>query len=67
MMGLRKLTHSKRFWTAVIGLVALVLNDLAISSDIQPDAIVTVIGVLIGGYSVQDTATALRKDSPQED
>ena len=58
MHGLSKLIHSKRFWSAIGTLVSLVVNELS-GRTIPPEWVITLGGILIGGYTAQDTAHAL--------
>ena len=51
--GIAKLMHSKRFWTTLGTLISLVANEV-FSANVQPEFIVMLGGILIGGYSVQD-------------
>jgi hypothetical protein len=63
-MGLLK---SKRFWSAVIGLIAIVVTsfvpELQPHIDIIVPGILGIVGVLIGGYSVEDALRA-RNEPP---
>ena len=56
---------SRRFWSAVIGLVAIIVTslvpDLQTHIDIIVPGILGIIGVLIGGYSLEDALMANRK------
>lgn len=53
---------SKRFWTALMGIISMVL--VAFVPELEPHmetlvpGILGVIGLLIGGYTVQDTIIA---------
>jgi len=57
------LFRSKRFWTAAIGLVVLVVSalvpTLADQLNIIAPTIVAIVGILIGGYSAEEVALAL--------
>ncbi len=63
------ITKSKRFWVALIGLGAMtatpdnanveMLNGIV---EIQ-DAVLVIVLALIGGYTVQDTASALKGEN----
>lgn len=61
--------RSKRFIAAFVGLLVMILvglfPDLESSQDTIIEAVVVVVGVLIGGYSVQD-AIATARDKRQE-
>ena len=56
---------SKRFWSGVIGLLAIIITglapDLQEHIDTMIPAIVSIVGFLIGGYALQDTASAMNK------
>lgn len=60
--------RSKRFIAAGVGLVVMLLvaaiPELEASEDIIIESLVVLIGVLIGGYSIQDAITAAR--GPQD-
>lgn len=70
----RKLARSKRFWTGLIGLFALMFSAFLPGleehlSTIQP-GIVAIVGTMIGGYSLEDFGRQLKKtplDPPQQD
>lgn len=68
MPQLPELLKSRRFWSAVIGLAMLVIvnlvPELAARQEELSAAIVIIVGMLIGGYSLEDTATALRGEPP---
>jgi hypothetical protein len=55
---------SRRFWSAVIGLIAIVVSglvpELQEHIDIIVPGILGIVGVLIGGYSVEDAVNAQR-------
>lgn len=59
---------SRRFWSAVIGLVAMVVSSLVPELrqhiDIIVPGIVGIVGILIGGYSLEDVVNA-SKGTPQ--
>lgn len=56
---------SRRFWSAVIGLVAMIVTGLV--PELQPHidiivpGIVGIVGILIGGYAIEDAVTAQRQ------
>lgn len=56
---------SKRFWSAVVGLVFMVLTQLVPDLKANQETLITgamiLIGLLIGGYSLEDAMTALNK------
>ena len=54
--GIAKLIRSKRFWTTLGTLVSLVANEV-FAANVQPEFIVMLGGILIGGYSVQDAVS----------
>ena len=56
-LAIGKLIRSKRFWSASMGLIVLIANKM-LGMDIDPAAIVVVVGMLIGGYAAEDTARA---------
>lgn len=64
-MAIPEIFKSKRFWSALVGLVMMVavnlVPDLADNADTLTAAILVVVGLLIGGYSVEDAAQAWRK------
>jgi len=55
---------SKRFYTMVVGLISLVLSsivpELSEHLDVIAPSIVAIVGILIGGYSAQDTAISYK-------
>ena len=53
--GIAKLMHSKRFWSAVGTLVSLIVNELS-GRNVPAEWIITLGGILIGGYTGQDVA-----------
>lgn len=59
---------SRRFWSAVIGLVAMVISSLVPEVrqhiDIIVPGIVGIVGILIGGYAIEDVVSA-SKNAPQ--
>lgn len=62
MQGLTNLKKSKRFWTAIIGLFLMVAVEFAPgladnAAQIQ-DTVLIIVGLLIGGYSLQDAAAS---------
>lgn len=61
-MNVPVIFKSKRFWSAVIGLIAMIITglvpELKEHIDIMIPAIVGIIGLLIGGYSIEDAITA---------
>ena len=69
MTNLLKITEiglfkSKRFWSAVVGLVLMIainfIPDLEVNADMLQDTILVIIGLLIGGYTVVDTMQAFK-------
>lgn len=54
---------SKRFWSALIGLAMMIIvafvPALQEHADLLIQAIIVVVGVLIGGYSLEDAARAM--------
>lgn len=59
-----KIFRSRRFWSALVGLIAMVVAglvpELREHIDVIVPGIVGIIGVLIGGYAIED-AVAARK------
>lgn len=53
----KQIWKSKRFWSAIVGLVMMVLvtyfPDL---KNLDPEMILILIGILIGGYTIEETA-----------
>ena len=60
--GIRKLVKSKRFWTLLGTMIVMVVNEVAPSVQIEPQWIVALGAMLIGGYSVQDAAREFGKN-----
>lgn len=58
-MNLPPIFRSKRFWSAVAGVITLILND-QFGLNINPDIIAAIALLLIGGYNLQDFANALQ-------
>lgn len=56
------LFRSKRFWSAVVGLIAMIavafIPELEQHMEQLVPAIVAIIGALIGGYAVEDVMNA---------
>lgn len=61
-MNIPELFKSKRFWSAVIGLVVLIASSLntqlADHLNVIAPTVIAIVGILIGGYSAEDVATA---------
>jgi hypothetical protein len=59
-----ELLKSKRFWSAIVGLVAIIVTafvpELQPHIDVIVPAILGIIGILIGGYTVEGAASAVR-------
>jgi hypothetical protein len=59
-----ELLKSKRFWSAIVGLIAIVVTAfvpaLQPHIDVIVPAILGIVGILIGGYTVEETASAVR-------
>jgi hypothetical protein len=57
-----ELFKSRRFWSGVVGIVMMVLvnfvPELANNADTLTTGILIVVGLLIGGYSVEDAMLA---------
>ena len=64
--GIPKLMKSKRFWSMLIGLIVSI--GAALHPDLQDNLqqlqpmILGIVGIAIGGYSVQDVARELGKN-----
>ena len=56
--GIAKLIQSKRFWTMLLGLITTIVAalqpDLSENLDKLSPMIISIIGITVGGYSVQD-------------
>lgn len=67
MEKLPSIFKSKRFWSAIIGLVFMIavefVPEVGTNADELQGSIMIVIGILIGGYSVQDAAAAFRGEN----
>lgn len=61
-MQLPNVLKSRRFWTGIIGVLMMALVQfvpgLTEHADVLTNAILILIGLLIGGYSLEDTAMA---------
>lgn len=57
--------QSKRFWSAVVGLIVIVVSalnpELRAHLDTIAPSVVTIIGVLVGGYTLEQTAQNWRE------
>jgi uncharacterized membrane protein len=55
---------SKRFWSAVVGLVFLVAGafhpEVEVNAEMFQEALLVIVGLLIGGYALEDAAAALK-------
>lgn len=64
--GIPKLMKSKRFWTLILGLIIMIVTEVSPQWGIdlrnQQTSILAVVGLAIGGYSLQDTARELNKN-----
>lgn len=66
MMNLTEigLFKSKRFWSAVVGLVLMIainfVPDLEANADMLQETILVIVGLLIGGYTVVDVTQAAK-------
>lgn len=66
MQNLPELFKSKRFWTAVSGIIAMIIVELVPTlADFDIAAIVLVVVSAIIGYSLEDYATA-RNAKPEK-
>ena len=65
-MELPDILRSKRFWSALLGLLAMVIISVAPSLqehiEILIPGVVGIIGILIGGYAVEDAVQANRHE-----
>jgi uncharacterized membrane protein len=63
-MILHPLLKSKRFWAAVVGLVFMIvgafLPDLDLTAEMYSEAVLTLIGMLIGGYAAEDVVKSFK-------
>ena len=61
-MSMPEIFKSRRFWSAVIGLFAMIVTglvpELKEHIDIIVPGIVGLVGILIGGYAIEDAVTA---------
>jgi hypothetical protein len=69
-MTIPPLFKSKRFWSALVGIILLIVTELSPDlgsafSGIQ-EHILLIIGLLIGGYAIEDAIEAWRKDPPAQ-
>ena len=59
--------RSKRFWTALLGVVSMLLvafvPELEAHVDTLTPGILAVVGLLIGGYTVQDSISAYQGEN----
>lgn len=66
-MSVPDLFRSKRWWSAVVGLVFMAavhfIPALAADQDTLTKSALIIIGLLIGGYSVEDAVTATQQPS----
>jgi hypothetical protein len=64
-----KLFKSRRFWTAAIGLGLMVATafvpNLEANAELYTGAIVTVVGMLIGGYTTVDVVDRVTSNPPE--
>lgn len=62
MNVISNLSHSKRFWTGIIGVFMMLAVEavpgLENNAAQLQEAILYIVGMLIGGFSLQDTAQA---------
>lgn len=62
--GLMELFKSKRFWSAIVGVVMMfiiaIFPELEANNSIITEALLIFIGLLIGGYTVVDAVNAAR-------
>lgn len=58
-MSVPELFKSKRFWSAVIGLVVLIASSLeprlADHLNVIAPSIVAIVGMLVGGFTIEET------------
>ena len=57
-IGLVKMLKSKRAWSAFGTFLAVILAD-GLGIEIQPELIVMIGGVLVGGFALEDAARAV--------
>lgn len=64
MAGLNELIRSKRFWTMVLGaVVSTIIATVPGLEDVREEllqVLVVIVGLVIGGYTLEDTASAFR-------
>lgn len=64
-MQLPSVFRSRRFWTGVVGILMMAavqfIPGLAEHADVLTNAILILIGLLIGGYSLEDAVLAYTK------
>lgn len=64
-MQLPNVLKSRRFWTGIVGIVMMAavqfVPSLAEHADVLTNAILILIGLLIGGYSLEDAVLAYTK------
>jgi len=63
-MQIPDIFKSKRFWSALVGLVFMVVTafvpDLEAQVDVIVPAVLIIVGMLIGGYSLEDAAARIK-------
>lgn len=61
-MSAPAIVKSKRFWSAVVGLAVLVVSSLVPELEshlnVIAPSVVAIVGILIGGYSIEETVQA---------
>lgn len=69
MTGLTELLKSRRFWVSLIGVIFIVLNEfipnLAENESVITEAILVIVAMLVGGYTVVDGVMAFRKPNDE--
>ncbi len=55
-----KLAKSRRFWTAVLGVLSIILTDALGVDEVLAQSINSTLMLLLGGYIVADAAAAYK-------
>ena len=68
--GLTELLRSKRFWAALLGVLVIIVSAInpnaGLSLEDATEAILIIIGLLVGGYAVEDVARAARSGEQKQ-
>ena len=64
MQNIPSLFRSKRFWSATIGVMIMTIGAfvpaIEISAEMYTEAIINLVGLLMGGYIVEDAIKAYK-------